>query len=230
MKSSNFGYIPALDHLRGFAALLVLFFHGCHLITHKLQSDVAYNLSFWPLAENPFTSLIIEGHTAVSLFYLRYFEEIKKFDVLALLGLLLVVTALVVFNQLGGNGSNNGKWAMWPTIEASCWAIFVIGYLSFSRRFPAWLGKLLVALGTVSYSVYLVHYLVHYVVLDYLMGRDWAVWLHIADPFGTALLNTTFIIMPLVVLISTATYWIVERPFLARRRTYMAQAHADAQA
>ena len=69
MKSSNFGYIPALDHLRGFAALLVLFFHGCHLITHKLQSDVAYNLSFWPLAENPFTSLIIEGHTAVSLFF-----------------------------------------------------------------------------------------------------------------------------------------------------------------
>ena len=376
MKSSNFGYIPALDHLRGFAALLVLFFHGCHLITHKLQSDVAYNLSFWPLAENPFTSLIIEGHTAVSLFfvlsafvftvgssqrelnfvgfyrnrllrtyplflffltlgiifntenlswlglarsvffganspeaidggaftfvfwsiavewhfyllfpflillvkkfdwyaltlliflllsiryymmleganmlqvsywsimgrldqfligmlaglfYLRYFDESKKFDVLALLGLLLVVTALYVFNQLGGNGSNYGKWAMWPTIEASCWAIFVIGYLSFSRCFPAWLGKLLVALGTVSYSVYLVHY----VVLDYLVGRDWAVWLHIADPFGTALLNTTFIIMPLVVLISTATYWIIERPFLARRLTYMAQAHADAQA
>ena len=69
MKSSNFGCIPALDHLRGFAALLVLFFHGCHLITHKLQSDVAYNLSFWPLAENPFTSRIIEGHTAVSLFF-----------------------------------------------------------------------------------------------------------------------------------------------------------------
>ena len=69
MKSSNFGYIPALDHLRGFAALLVLFFHGCHLITHKLQSDVAYNLSFWPLAENPFTSLIIEDHTVVSLFF-----------------------------------------------------------------------------------------------------------------------------------------------------------------
>ena len=68
MKSSNFGYIPALDHLRGLAALLVLYFHSCHLIAHKLQSDVPYDLSFWPRANNPFSSLILEGHTAVSLF------------------------------------------------------------------------------------------------------------------------------------------------------------------
>ncbi|MDA1372216.1 MAG: acyltransferase [Proteobacteria bacterium] len=372
MKSSNFGYIPALDHLRGFAALLVLFFHGGHLIAHKLQSDVPYALSFWPRADNPFSSLILEGHTAVSLFfvlsafvftvgsanrelnftgfyrnrllrtyplflfflgvgilfnpenfswpgfarsiffganspdaidggaftfvfwtiavewhfyllfpllillvkkfdwhllpalillfltircymmlqgadmlvvsywtivgridqfligmiaglyYLQHFEQGRKFDGVALVGLILVLTALFVFNQYGGNGSNNQKWAFWPTIEASCWAVFVLGYLSIARHFPAWLGKGLVALGTVSYSIYLVHY----VVLDFLMSRDWDVFIRIADPFGTAMLNTTLILMPLVVLVSTGTYWLIERPFLVRRKTYMRQSEA----
>ncbi|MEQ8955744.1 MAG: acyltransferase family protein, partial [Gammaproteobacteria bacterium] len=69
MKSINFGYIPALDHLRGFAALLVLFFHGVHFISHKIAYGTPYDPANWPTAQNPFSSLAIEGHTAVSLFF-----------------------------------------------------------------------------------------------------------------------------------------------------------------
>jgi peptidoglycan/LPS O-acetylase OafA/YrhL len=92
-----------------------------------------------------------------------------------------------------------------------------MGYLSVSRHFPVWMGRGLVALGTVSYSIYLVHY----VVLDFLLQRDWDVILRVPDPLVSAVLNITLLLLPLVLLISTFTYWLVERPFLVRRKTYM---------
>jgi|TARA_B100000315_G_C14445685_1_gene526694 hypothetical protein len=63
-------------------------------------------------------------------------------------------------------------------------------------------------------------------VLDFLMGSDWDVWQRVADPFGTAVLNTTLILMPLVVFISAGTYWLAERTFLVRRKTYIVRAEA----
>jgi peptidoglycan/LPS O-acetylase OafA/YrhL len=70
MKSTNFGYIPALDHLRGFAAVLVLFFHSSHFISHKLIYGTPYDPANWARAGNPFSALAIEGHTAVYLLFL----------------------------------------------------------------------------------------------------------------------------------------------------------------
>jgi hypothetical protein len=59
------------------------------------------------------------------------------------------------------------------------------------------------------------------VVLNFLMTRDWDVFLQISDPFGTAVINTTLILAPIVVLISAGTYWLIERPFLVHRKKYM---------
>ena len=71
MKSTNFGYIPALDHLRGFAAVLVLFFHSSHLVSHKLIYGTPYDPANWARSrESIHGAGIIEGHTAVSLFFL----------------------------------------------------------------------------------------------------------------------------------------------------------------
>ncbi|MBL6745619.1 MAG: acyltransferase [Pseudomonadales bacterium] len=69
MKSQNFSYIPALDHLRGFAAILVALFHGVLFIHHRLMYDREFDDTHWLEATNLFSALIIEGHTAVSLFF-----------------------------------------------------------------------------------------------------------------------------------------------------------------
>lgn len=367
MQSKNFGYIPALDHLRGFAALLVLYFHGSHFIYHKIVFGTPYDPVNWPRAGNPLSALAIEGHTAVSLFFvlsgfvftvgsldkklhyagfyrnrlLRTYPlflfflalgvgfypanfdwpgilqslffmannntafnggaftfvfwsiavewqfyllfpfllyAVQRFGwqvLLVLLGLLLitrmitffqvsdmrnlsywtllgrldqfligmlagiyyrrhfqagpgldwlgiaatggVLLLLFVFNQSGGGGSNGWIWIFWTTLEALAWAVFLIGYLSLARHFNRHAGRLLVALGTVSYSIYLSHY----VVLSYFMERNLDTLLRVNDAMGTAILNIFVVVMPVVVLVSALTYYCIERPFLVRRSTYM---------
>ena len=366
MKSTNFGYIPALDHLRGFAAVLVLFFHSSHFISHKLIYGTPYDPANWARAGNPFSALAIEGHTAVSLFFLlsgfvftvgslqkklnylgfyrnrllrtyplfliflilgiafntenfsivallqtvffmansdtavnggaftfvfwsiavewhfyllfpfllvcvqkrgwkillglilallvvrtgayfagadmrvlcywtivgrldqfllgmlagiyyrTYFVAGKRLDYVAIGGAALMLMLLYGFNQLGGGGANNHLWTFWPTVEAMAWAIFLIGYLSIARHFNRLVGKALVALGTISYSIYMGHYLV----LDFFLRHNWESLWRLTDPLATAVLNVFVFMLPLVLLLAATTYFCVERPFLLRRRKY----------
>ena len=375
MKSTNFGYIPALDHLRGFAAVLVLFFHSSHFISHKLIYSTPYDPAKWAKAGNPFSALAIEGHTAVSLFFLlsgfvftvgslqkklnylgfyrnrllrtyplflffltlgiafntenfsitallqsvffmansdtainggaftfvfwsiavewhfyllfplllvcvqkwgwkvlpglilallvvrtgayfagadmrvlsywtivgrldqfllgmlagiyyrNYFVAGKRLDYVAIGGACLVLMLLFGFNQLGGGGANNYLWIFWPTLEAMAWAIFLIGYLSIARHFHRLVGNALVALGTISYSIYMGHYLV----LDFFLRHEWESLWRLGDPVATAALNTFVFMLPLVLLLATITYFCVERPFLLRRRKYVQVAAPVAQ-
>ena len=375
MKSTNFGYIPALDHLRGFAAVLVLFFHSSHFISHKMIYSTPYDPAKWAKAGNPFSALAIEGHTAVSLFFLlsgfvftvgslqkklnylgfyrnrllrtyplflffltlgiafntenfsitallqsvffmansdtainggaftfvfwsiavewhfyllfplllvcvqkwgwkvlpglilallvvrtgayfagadmrvlsywtivgrldqfllgmlagiyyrNYFVAGKRLDYVAIGGAGLVLMLLFGFNQLGGGGANNYLWIFWPTLEAMAWAIFLIGYLSIARHFHRLVGNALVALGTISYSIYMGHYLV----LDFFLRRDWDSLWRLGDPVATAALNTFVFMLPLALLLATITYFCVERPFLLRRRKYVQVAAPVAQ-
>ena len=68
MKSSNIKYVPALDHLRGFAALLVMAFHCVGMMGFKEHyartPDAAGTLS----TNSVWLSWFFEGHTAVALF------------------------------------------------------------------------------------------------------------------------------------------------------------------
>ena len=59
MKSSNLPYIPALDHLRLLAALLVLVFHTFHTYFGQWQ----------PAPYAAVLGLVTEGHTGVALFF-----------------------------------------------------------------------------------------------------------------------------------------------------------------
>lgn len=64
MKSQNINYLPKLDHLRFFAALLVTIYHYYHF------KSAHYIPGYDPtdLSSKPTSAFIIEGHTGVSLF------------------------------------------------------------------------------------------------------------------------------------------------------------------
>lgn len=68
MKSKNIDYLPGVDHLRGFAALLIVAYHGVTVITYKLAYGDPFTFDHWGDADNPLTALVLEGHTAVALF------------------------------------------------------------------------------------------------------------------------------------------------------------------
>ena len=55
--SRNRTYIGAVDQMRAGFALLVMFYHGQH-----------WGGSSWPLAHNPLTAMLVEGHTGVGAF------------------------------------------------------------------------------------------------------------------------------------------------------------------
>ena len=64
MKSSNREYLASVDHLRAFAALLIVFYHGAQLFSAQVRPEGFQ----WLYSGNPAETLIFEGHTAVALF------------------------------------------------------------------------------------------------------------------------------------------------------------------
>jgi peptidoglycan/LPS O-acetylase OafA/YrhL len=68
LKSPNVQYLPGLDHLRAAAALLVLFYHGLHLLSLIPRAGASDFRTLWVYSKNPFIALIEEGHTAVAMF------------------------------------------------------------------------------------------------------------------------------------------------------------------
>jgi len=92
------------------------------------------------------------------IYYRTYFVAGKRLDYVAIgrTGLLLML--LFGFNQLGGGRANNCLRIFWSKLEAMAWAIFLIGCLSIARHFHRLVGNFLVALGTISDSIYVGHF------------------------------------------------------------------------
>jgi peptidoglycan/LPS O-acetylase OafA/YrhL len=68
LKSPNHSYLPGVDHLRAAAAVLVLFYHGLHLLSFMPRAPGGDYRKLWVYSKNPFIALIEEGHSGVALF------------------------------------------------------------------------------------------------------------------------------------------------------------------
>ncbi|GAB4109454.1 MAG: acyltransferase [Roseiflexaceae bacterium] len=68
MKGKNFRYIPAIDQLRGIAALIIICYHGLHLFSYQLRFQQPFSFDHWLESSHPLVAALIEGHTAVALF------------------------------------------------------------------------------------------------------------------------------------------------------------------
>ena len=369
MKSQNFKYIPAIDHLRGFAAMLVVFYHGVSVIFYQLRYGTPFTgitEEIWPKSESFLSALVFEGHTGVALFmvlsgfiftigtygsdlnywkflrnrFLRtyplflfilivgtysypadfnfvsmlqsiffmanqpgaitsgpftvvswaiavewqfylvfpflllfinhqglriilllilllivmrsfaYLQDVnvrdlsyltivgrmdqfligmglgiyyrKRFrqdvmhDVLFIFGTVLVIYLLYVFNLRGGWPIVDYSKVIWPTLEGCMWAVFIIGYLSISRWLPTFVSNAFASLGLISYSLYLIHF----IIVSAVFTEGWLVVLSPDSHLLTGYATTIFVIVPLSILVSMLTYYCIELPFLNLRSVY----------
>lgn len=98
------------------------------------------------------------------------------------------------------------KWIYWPTIEAFLFAALVLTYLKTSVRIP--FSGALANLGKWSYSIYAWHALFIAIYVQ-----------HVKLPYHTYIIGAG-IVLPAVVVMSWASYHMIEKPFLDLRLKY----------
>lgn len=366
MRSENIKYLPAVDHLRAFAAMLILVYHGVGALTSKIVYSDGNPLDHWVFTSNPLYSVIIEGHTAVGLFMVlsgfiftygafnreisyssfirnRFLRIFPLFIFLTVVGsyiyqgnynflsmlqsvflfsslpgslnigsfsamfwsisvefmfylifpflltifqrhgtgkLLQILLIMIIFKiiafLLGANirdvsywtivgrldqfilgmiaakifikcDLNKIKWVFilassfiaivlmhfilnklggwpvvafwkvfWPSIEGSVWSIFLISYVKLFRENKNFLQRALSKIGEMSFSIYLIHYIVLVIIRDH----GWFFNFVNLSPLKNSLISSIIIIMPIVFIISVLTYNNIEKPFLQLRKRY----------
>jgi peptidoglycan/LPS O-acetylase OafA/YrhL len=107
-------------------------------------------------------------------------------------------------------------WIYLPTLEGLFYGILTASYLSLPVRGIPILGRMAAWLGSVSYSIYLCHYIVTQAAFSAANS--------LGIRFGTPLQVVLFAyggVLPAVVGFSALTYYVVELPFLRMRRPYL---------
>lgn len=61
-------YLAPVDHLRAAAAVLVVLYHGCQLLSARIEGRRFVPATDWLYSSNPAATLVFEGHTGVALF------------------------------------------------------------------------------------------------------------------------------------------------------------------
>ncbi len=103
-------------------------------------------------------------------------------------------------------------------VEAAMWATFLLTYLEVAKRLPARLSQTLQWLGSISYSVFMLH-----VGIIWLVGmRHWYFRTGLGF-YEDVVINFVVLVLPLVLLLSSLTYMAIEKPFLGLRGRYVSE-------
>lgn len=116
------------------------------------------------------------------------------------------------FYDRGGYPSKSPIWIWWPTFDAVCHGMLILGYLLFPANGLNTYDKLFFKLARPTYSMYWLHFPIIYALVN--MG------LKSAD-FPTALLYAAFVVTPVTTVISFMGYYLIEKPFLDKKQAYL---------
>ncbi len=140
---------------------------------------------------------------------------------LIMAGATVTVGVHLFSRKVGFSETTSSFWIVWPGLEAGLWALFTLVYLN-----TRWIGPdavrkgidtSLAALGTVSFSTYVMHNLVIAAINARLPGLGVG-----SGAVADAIATGAMLVLPAVLMVAAATYHLIERPFLTLRRPYLA--------
>lgn len=105
-------------------------------------------------------------------------------------------------------------WLAWPTVEAIGWALVIVSYAHWRGGLWQWLGALLERGGEISFSLYLWHALVIFLVTRWLGTPNW---------FGDWRLDALVVTAGVLAVswgVAQVSYRTIEAPFLSLRERY----------
>jgi peptidoglycan/LPS O-acetylase OafA/YrhL len=155
------------------------------------------------------------GMLAAKLYLRR--AKVFSFCIALPLSIVAVYVWIYIFEDVTGGGyygvgsENRIAWIVSPSIDAIVWSALVLAYLSAPWNFPKWTDSALAFLGSISFSMYAWHY-----PILRLVDRH----PHFA-PFNSWFQNFALVLLPVVILVSTLSYFVIERPFLGMRVRYL---------
>jgi peptidoglycan/LPS O-acetylase OafA/YrhL len=130
---------------------------------------------------------------------------------------MLVIATVHVFDRVAGfTDLNHPVWVIWTTCEGAMWGLFVIAYINCRWTLPRLVEDWLARLGTISFSMYVMHNLVIAAIGPVAGSVTFS-----AKATVNAIAVGGLIVLPAVVAVSAATYFLIERPFLRYRTSYL---------
>lgn len=140
----------------------------------------------------------------------------KIYKLLFIPSVIAVFYLASLFNNLGGHGTIYNWKILLPTIEAVIWSIFIMSFITtFSSFKRTKISNLVASLGIISYSTYLTHMIIIYIITinDFYLRLSTSVFIN-------AFVNS-LIVYVITMVVSILTYNSIEKPFLNLRRKYI---------
>lgn len=195
MKSSTGRYFQSLDHLRAFAAFLVVVWHFNHFKEGQLEGPLVF-----PIGMDGRNRVPTWLAAAVGLAFLIFWTWFDSQGGL---------------HGAGGRMVTSTLWIIIPTIEALAYATLILWY---DRRFPQIEGRIsafVASIGTWSYSIYLLH---RFFLPRLQSGIDSYI-VPLDNPYVrlVAALGAFIALIP----VACASYYFIERPCLRFRTRYI---------
>jgi len=194
--------------------VLLLFVVALRLVGFFLTRSIR-DLNYWHLPGR--LDAFLMGMLVAGVVRRRKLLEIHP--AWALAGLVALFGTTFALNRLGGYPVQAWWKALWPAVEAVVCTFFVVTYIAGSRVLPRWLGRALRGLGELSFSTYLVHFMLLQVMFDH--DLLWDLRRFGWSAFHAALANTLLFLVPATLLLSAMAYFAIEAPFMRMRVRYV---------